>query len=132
MKIAKGSLKIVAFNPEAARSNNSRARAGSKRLKPVWIVFVQADDEKSFDRYDAFNFRASSLFPRHEPLGLRQAYPLSNTAMRRALSDGVWFETRSEITLVTEQEFPADEEPTPTMPAPPPLPPSMQETVING
>lgn len=118
MKLARGALKIIAHSIEAARSNESRARAGSRRLKPVWIVFVQDDDEKSFSRYDAFNFRASSLNPRHEPLGARHAYPLSNSNMRRALSDGVWFETRSEINLVTEQEVPEVEEPEAAKPVP--------------
>jgi hypothetical protein len=119
MKLPKGTLKIIAINPEAAKSNTTRARAGSARLKPVWRVYMLNDDGTSFSTFDAFNFRASSLLPRHEPLGLRAAYPHANSAMRKALEVGVWFETRSEITLATAQETPAAEEIT-------------QETSTNG
>lgn len=118
MKLPKGTLKIIAINAEAARSNESRARAGSRRLKPVWFVYQLNDDGQSFNKFAAYNFRASSLNPRHEPLGLRHAFPQAPSSMRRELRDGVWFETRSEIVLVTEQEVPAEDSP--------------EETSING
>jgi len=103
-KLPKGPLKIIAPIVEAAIANRQRAGAGAKRFKDVWRIFVLNEDGVSFTPYTAFTFRTSGLTPRHEPLGIRNAHPQANSAMRTALASGIWFETRSEITLDFDSE----------------------------
>jgi hypothetical protein len=98
-KLPKGPLKIIAPVVKHAIANRQRAGAGSTRFKHVWLVFVLNADGVTFTPYSAFTFRTGSLTPRHEPLGIKKVYPQANSAMRVALSSGLWFETRSEITL---------------------------------
>jgi hypothetical protein len=106
-KLPRGPLKIITIDVLAAASNRQRALAGSTRFKPVWRIFVLNEDGESFTPHTALQFRASSLTPRNNPRGIRAQYPQSNSAMRRALDNGIWFETRSEVTLDADAEVPA-------------------------
>lgn len=112
-KLPKGPLKIIVPIVKNAQANRQRQGAGSTTYKPVWNVYVLDADGSKFTAHTAFTFRSSGLTPRHEPKGIKVAYPQANGAMRDALDAGIWFETRSEIIL----DFTVE---------------SLQETVDNG
>jgi len=101
-KIPKGPLKIISPIINNALANRQRQGAGSTRYKPVWNVYVLNEDGDTFTAHTALAFRTASLNPRHEPRGIKIAYPHANSAMRKALYAGLWFETRSEILLDEE------------------------------
>lgn len=108
--LPKGPLKIIAPIVKNALANRQRQGAGSTRYKPVWNVFVL--DGETFIPHTALTFRTASLNPRHEPRGVKVAYPQANSAMRQALDAGLWFETRSAILLDEEVAAQTTEEST--------------------
>lgn len=100
MKLAKGSIKVIVGDLEAAIENQTRARNNGRIFKPVYTVYEWDADMKVLEVHLAHSFVAPSLQPR-TTVASSFPYAWAPSALKRVV---MWLETSGEITLLNQEE----------------------------
>lgn len=100
MKLTKGSLKVVVFDPHAIIENPKRVRAGGKRFVPPYIVFERNEETATYDTHYAFAVHGRGL----RALYNHTIFPHAKWLPTKFKDIRVWIETTDELTLVINYE----------------------------
>lgn len=100
MKLAKGTLKIIVGDLDAAIENQTRARNNGRIFKPVYTVYEWDEDMEVLEVRPAHSFAAPNLQPR-TTIASSFPYAWAPSALKRTV---MWLETTGELTLLNQED----------------------------